>query len=248
MIPATAKGVTLGVGVFETMIWEDGRVVALDYHWQRLCKGLRLLGLPDVDRQEMTTALHTVHEANGQRLDRLRFTVTQRDETAADLVASATQLHPWPDEERVTLSAFTVNPDSPIAGIKSTSYADHLLALAHARKHSYGEALMMNTRGQLCEGTSSNVFVVIDDEIMTPPTSSGCLSGITRKIILECGLPVKERNISAEELARASEVFITSSTRHIQAVGTLDLRKLPGSVGTVTRAVKTAYRKRLLEL
>ena len=72
-----------------------------------------------------------------------------------------------------------------MAGIKTTSYAENVVALAHARARGCTEAIFANTTGGLCEGTGTNVFVVVDGRLVTPPLSSGCLAGVTRDLVLE---------------------------------------------------------------
>ena len=81
---------------------------------------------------------------------------------------------PWPRNER-----------SAVAGLKTTSYAENVVALAHATERGAGEAIFANLAGNLCEGTGSNVFVGVDGRLVTPPLSSGCLAGITRELVLE---------------------------------------------------------------
>jgi branched-chain amino acid aminotransferase len=136
---------------------------------------------------------------------------------------------------------WTRNERSATAGLKTTSYADNVIALAFARQRGASEAIFGNTRGELCEGTGSNVFVVVDGTIVTPPAHSGALEGITRALTIEwCredGLAVEERALPLEVLRTADEVFITSSTRDVLAVHAVDDRELrPGSV--TARAAK----------
>jgi branched-chain amino acid aminotransferase len=132
---------------------------------------------------------------------------------------------PWPRNERGAL-----------AGLKTTSYAENVVALARAHDHGASEALLANTRDELCEGTGSNVVVVIDGVAVTPRLDSGCLAGITRELLLEWaaedGVVIRERPVAMDELAHAQEVLLTSSTRDVQPVRRVDDRALePGPVG-----------------
>ena len=77
------------------------------------------------------------------------------------------------------------NERSAVAGLKTTSYAENVVALAYAKERGAIEAVFANTRGELCEGTGSNVFVVRDGVVWTPPLDSGCLAGITRALAVE---------------------------------------------------------------
>ncbi len=136
-----------------------------------------------------------------------------------------------------------------MAGLKSTSYAENVLVLARAKSLGADEALLPNLAGNLCEGTGSNVFVVRDGVILTPPLSSGCLAGITRELAIEwcqaAGITVVERDLPITALATVDEVFITSSTRDVHPVvevlGTTGERVWSGPVGPSTRAAAEVF-------
>ena len=137
------------------------------------------------------------------------------------------------------LVSWTRNPDSPLAGVKSTSYAENAIALAAARARGFSEALLCNTRNELCEGTGSNVFLVVDGELVTPPVDSGALAGITRELVLEW-VGARQRAVSMTDLAGATEIFLTSSTRNIHPVARLGDRSL-AAPGPVTAAAMAAW-------
>jgi branched-chain amino acid aminotransferase len=128
---------------------------------------------------------------------------------------------PWPRNERGAL-----------AGIKTTSYAENVLALAYAAERGGSEAIFANTVGNLCEGTGSNVFLVVDGELVTPPLAAGCLAGVTRGLLLEW-FGGSEQDVPAGTLATASEAFLASTTRDVQSVRSVDgvlLAAVPGPV------------------
>jgi branched-chain amino acid aminotransferase len=128
---------------------------------------------------------------------------------------------------------WTRNERSAVAGAKTTSYAENVVALRSATRRGAHEALLANTVGMLCEGTGSNVVVLDGDRLVTPPLSSGCLAGITRELLLEWaredGLPVVEEDLAFGRLGDVEDVLLTSSTRDVQQVNVLDGRTLPGS-------------------
>jgi branched-chain amino acid aminotransferase len=128
---------------------------------------------------------------------------------------------------------------SATAGVTSTSYAENGVARAAARRAGGGEALLANTAGDLCEGTGTNVFCVLDGVAVTPPLSSGCLAGVTRALLLEWCPAVIERPIGLDEMARAQEVFLTSSTRDVQAVELVDGHRPGGPSAAVPGPVTT---------
>jgi branched-chain amino acid aminotransferase len=141
---------------------------------------------------------------------------------------------------------FTRNERGALAGLKTTSYAENVIALSLAKGRGASEALFANTRDELCEGTGSNVFLVRGEEVWTPPLESGCLAGVTRSLVLEIcrreGMPVREEAIPFHELATAEEAFLTSTTREVQAIGEIDRRVLPTVEGAVTRRLAKRFR------
>ena len=101
--------------------------------------------------------------------------------------------------------------------MKATSYGENVVAARWAAERGCDEALFANTRGELCEGTGSNVFVVVDGVLRTPPLSSGCLAGVTRELVCEL-VDVDESPLPMDALAAADEAFLTSSTRDVHPV------------------------------
>ena len=141
---------------------------------------------------------------------------------------------------------WTRNPDSAVAGIKTTSYAENVVALASANARGASEALFGNTRGELCEGTGSNVFVVLEGRVFTPPLSSGCLAGITRELVIEwCG--AIEASLPLAVLQSAGEVFVTSSTRDVHPVHRVDERNLVAP-GPLSARIAARFAERAAEL
>lgn len=138
---------------------------------------------------------------------------------------------------------WTRNERGALTGLKTTSYAENVVALARAHQHGASEALFANTVGQLCEGTGSNVFVVLDGELHTPPVASGCLAGITRALAVEW-TGARETDLPLDVLQRADEIFLTSSLRDIQAVHRVDDRELPGTAGPVTAKAMRVFGER----
>jgi branched-chain amino acid aminotransferase len=114
--------------------------------------------------------------------------------------------------------------------------------LAHAAERDAGEAIFANTRGELCEGTGSNVFVVIDDELVTPPLASGCLAGVNRELLLEVlGPRCVERTVPLDALRDASEAFLTSTGREVQPIRRVDGVPLASCPGPFTELARSAW-------
>ncbi|GKQ40216.1 aminotransferase class IV [Streptomyces sp. A012304] len=244
-------GLTVGDGIFETVKAVEGRTFALTRHLDRLTRSARGLGLPDPDLDEVRRACAAVLEANPMPLGRLRITYTgghgplgsDRGEHGPTLVVALGEVGRRPDSTAVVTVPWTRNERGALTGLKTTSYAENVLALARAHRDGASEALFGNTVGQLCEGTGSNVFVVLDGEIHTPPLASGCLAGITRALVVEW-TGAKEADLPLDVLDRADEVFLTSTLRDVQAVHRVDGRELPGTAGPVTAKAMRIFEER----
>ncbi|MDX2597132.1 aminodeoxychorismate lyase [Streptomyces sp. WI03-4A] len=234
-------GLTVGDGVFETVKATHGQPFALTRHLERLTRSAHGLGLPDPDHDEIRRACAAVLDANPMPLGRLRITYTgghgplgsDRGEHGPTLVVALGETARRPDTTAVITVPWTRNERGALTGLKTTSYAENVVALARAHQHNASEALFGNTVGQLCEGTGSNVFVVLDGEIHTPPVSSGCLPGITRALTVEW-TGARETDLPLDVLERAEEVFLTSTLRDVQAVHRIDTAELPAAPGPVT--------------
>ena len=247
-------GITVGDGVFETARVEGGVPFALTRHLDRLARSAEGLALTPPAEADLRAAVAATLEANADALavpHRLRVTLTggtgplgsDRGDTGPTLLVALAPMRPWPPTAKVVVVPWVRNERAPTAGLKTTSYADNVVALAHAHEAGASEALLANTVGHLCEGTGSNVFLVLDGEVVTPPLSSGCLAGISRSLVLEW-TDALERDLTLADLARADEVFLTSSTRDVQAVHAVDDRVLAGAPGPRTAEVAAVFAER----
>lgn len=246
-------GFLVGDGVFETLVARDGKAFAARRHWERLTHSCQEMGLMPMPYDTYLTALQDTLDANGLLEARLRVTMSSgegplgsgRGNGHGTVVIVATALLGWPPTERVVLAPWTRNERGALAGVKSLSYAENVRALAYAKARGCGEALVANTRGELCEGTGSNLFVMQQGRLLTPPLQSGCLAGITRALVWEAcrkaGIECVEHVIPATELHECDEAFLTSSTRNVHPIAEIDGRKLAMVDGELTRRVQAAY-------
>lgn len=245
------RGLTLGEGVFETIKATHGQPFAVRRHLQRLRRSAEALDI-DIGRSddELRGAIDAViGGVVGAPRVRVRITVTggvasldpQRsaDPRPATVVVAAGPFEPWPESSTICTVPWPWNERSPLAGVKTTSHAEHVLAQAHARRQGCDEAVFANTAGLLCEGAASNVFVVLDGRPLTPSLASGCLPGVTRELVLEI-TEAEEVDLPIDVLDTAEEVFLTSSTRDVQPVREVDGRDL-GPPGPLTQAAAKAF-------
>ncbi|MFD7020705.1 aminotransferase class IV [Streptomyces sp. NPDC059928] len=244
-------GLTVGDGVFETVKATQGRTFALTRHLDRLTRSARGLGLPDPDLDEVRGACAAVLDANPMPLGRLRITYTgglsplgsDRGDAGATLVVALGESTRRPDTTAVITVPWTRNERSAVVGLKTTSYAENVVALAKAHGQGASEALFANTAGRLCEGTGSNVFVVLDGQLHTPPLASGCLGGITRALTVEW-TGAQETALPLEVLESADEIFLTSTLRDVQSVHRVDGRVLAQAPGPVTAKAMRIFDER----
>jgi branched-chain amino acid aminotransferase len=171
---------------------------------------------------------------------------TERVTTTGTYAVAAEPIPSPPASGKIHVVPWTRNERAATAGLKTTSYADNVIALAAAQRVGAVEAVFGNTVGELCEGTGTNVFVVVDGTILTPPAESGPLLGVTRGLLIEwcgaAGIPVRERRLPLDVLHTADEVFLTSSTRDVFPVDAVDDRALaPGPVTAAAAAVFRAH-------
>ena len=252
-LAALDHGITVGDGGFETCKIVDGAVFAADRHLARMDRTLAGLGLPPADRALLQEGVDAVLAA-GPRIGfgRLRYTITggpgplgsDRGDAGMTYIVTAAEVTPFAPTTAVATVPWTRNERAATAGLKTTSYAENVIALAHAKDKGGSEALFANTRGELCEGTGSNIFVVLDGRLCTPPLDSGCLAGITRDLALEwsreAGIEVIEEALPFDVLGRAEEAFLTSSTRDVQPINAIDGRELIAP-GPVTARVQEVF-------
>jgi branched-chain amino acid aminotransferase len=255
VLRADDHGVTVGDGVFETMKVVDGRPFALRRHLERLLASASGLGLT-VDLDAIRSGVDSVLAVDQPNRARLRITVTggpapfgsDRGEASPTVIIATAPLSDWPATADVVVVPWTRNERAATAGLKTTSYADNVVALQYAHERGAAEGIFANTRGELCEGTGSNVFVGIDGELITPPKDSGCLAGITRDLIVEWLGDVAERALPASALADADEAFLASSTRDVQPIRMVDGRVLPAVPGPLTTRAAEVFAARSAEV
>ena len=242
-------GLLTGDGVFETLRVAGGRPFAARRHLDRLARSAAGMGLPGPDAAVVLGAMEELILANNLLEGRLRVTLTggpsalgsDRGAAGPTLIVAGGALPDWPPAADVAVAPWPRNERGALAGIKSISYGENVVALAEARARGAGEAIFANLAGNLCEGTGSNVFVGIGGRLVTPPLAAGCLAGVTRELVMEL-VDVVEDDLPIEALASADEAFLTSSTRDVQPIRAVDGQPLPVCPGPLTRVAAAAFR------
>lgn len=253
-VPATDHGLVAGDGVFEVLKVTALGAFAITRHLARLARSADRMGLPAPDLGRVRLGIDEVLEdlstwgANPR--GRLRITVTggvgplasYRTSDEPLIIVSAEPSAAPAETDRIVTLPWARNASGAMTGIKTTSYGENVRGVMYAKARGAGEGIFLDTEGNLCEGTGTNIFCVIGDEIITPPISTGALDGITRALVLEWFGGV-ERNLTLAQAQAADEVFLTSTTRDVQAMSGWDDVTL-NAPGPVAARLRAEFRQR----
>ncbi|HVM05477.1 MAG TPA: aminotransferase class IV [Acidimicrobiales bacterium] len=246
-VSVSDHGLTVGDGVFETLKTYGGRPFAVRRHLARLAASAAGMGLVAPPAGVLREALDAVAAANGLGDAALRITLTggpgpmgsARGSAGPTVLVVPGALPAWPPSVQVAVVPWPRNERGALAGLKTTSYGENVVAVEWARRRGASEAIFANLAGSLCEGTGSNVVLGVGGRLVTPPLSAGCLAGVTRALVIEaCG--AAEEDVPVSALAEADEAFLTSTTREVQPISAVDGRPLPSCPGPLTSAAAAA--------
>lgn len=253
------SGFMQGIGLFETMRAYAGRVFRLQHHIERLIQSAHTLGwtvIPNAD--ELADNVRQVLSPLAGTDARVRLTVTTGSlhADAADLpkltiVATAAAAEKYPDEcytcgVTAIVSEYRQCRSDPTIGHKTTSYFARLASLRVAHLQSAFEALWFTPEGHLAEGAISSVFVVRDEQLLTPPLDTPVLPGITRAAVMELAveqdIPVREHVLTLDDVLASEEVFLTNSMIELVPVVRIGRNAIGNEKpGEVTRKLAIAY-------
>jgi branched-chain amino acid aminotransferase len=262
-VAVTDSSYLYGIGLFETMRAVDGTVFRLDDHLQRLNTSAETLAIANSHSDEqIRQAIDEVLTANNLSNARLRLQVSNgpigADGTAVtNLLVTATEFTPYPTEYyekgvRVALTDFRQSSKDPFCGHKTTCYGPRLTALKNAHEKLATEALWFTTENLLAEGSISNVFLVKDSELYTPPVQTPVLPGIARKTVLEIAeaetIPCHEQPLQVGDLLGADEVFLTNVVMEVLPVTSVEAHTVAeGKPGEITKSIANKYKDHLKE-
>jgi branched-chain amino acid aminotransferase len=265
-ISVTDSGFLYGAGIFETMRSHNGVVFSLVDHLDRLLFSARSLSINNpYDKKYLTDAIYKVLRANKLADARLRLTLTggpmtepartsaggSDEQRKATLLITAAKLQPYPREYYkngvvVVLCPFRQNPGEPTYGHKTTSYFPRMLALAWAHQRGAAEALWFTVDNRLAEGCVSNVFLVKNSVLYTPPIRTPVLAGVARKTI--CQIAIKnstkfiEKDLYINDLLDANEVFLTNVIMQVLPVNGIEKHTVgDGKVGPMTKKLQSNF-------
>jgi branched-chain amino acid aminotransferase len=263
-VSVTDRGFNYGDGLFETMRSYKGNIFRIDSHLERLYQSLECIYLNvPMTVGEMKNAMGQTLLLNGQPDCMIRLTISRGEQSsgfninsdiAPTLVIIVKPLEGLPREwyERgIKISLFPAMAQK-VGGlarsIKSCNFLNNILIREKANQNGSVEGILMDDKGQVTEGTTSNIFIVKDGTLITPAINENILAGITRQAVLEIAeqlkLPLAEQAINAKDIYHAEEVFITNSRIEILPVCRADDRKIGNECpGPITRQLHTEFLK-----
>ena len=235
------EGYQFGLGVFETIAVEDGKPLFLNWHLNRLEQSLKELGIKQSVSEEEICSYLSQKECNHHALkvivssQNIVFTLRQNPYTEKQL------------EEGFDLGFSSVyrNETSLLTRHKTLNYGDCILEKRHAKDLGVDELLFFNSRGEVCEGTVSNVFFSKNGQLFTPPVSSGLLPGIIRRFLIE-NFSVTEKVLKKEDIKEMEECFVTNSLMGIMPVKSLNGITYP--MGKLTKMCQDFYQDTILKV
>ncbi|HEX8128915.1 MAG TPA: aminotransferase class IV [Pyrinomonadaceae bacterium] len=260
-LPALSSAMLYGRGVFTTLAVHRGRPFLWPEHWARLVAHAERCGvrLGQFDQETVGRSLVRLIAENEVEEGRARVTLLMRavrgvwrDTSAGgletDLLIMTGDARPVPEEGlALTLSPYRLNTLSPLAGIKSVNYLEHVIAWEEAHARDFHEAVVSNERGEIASATMANIFWVTRGTIHTPALATGALAGTTRARVIalaeELAFPLVEGTYDTSDLGDANEIFLTSAAHGVGLVTTYDFHRYTVAAGSVALRLHEAFRQ-----
>jgi branched-chain amino acid aminotransferase len=256
-ISVSDSGLLYGAGLFETMRSYNGVVFSLKDHLDRLFFSACALSIKPPHRKFITEAIYKVLKENKLTDARLRLTLTggpmveSEEQRHPTLLITATEIQPYPDEYykngvMVVLCPFRQNPAEPTCGHKTTSYFSRIMALKWAHQRKAAEAIWFTIDNRLAEGCISNVFLVKDSVLYTPPIETPVLAGVARKtvcqIAMKNSIKLVEKNLFIDDCLTAEEAFLTNVIMQIMPISRIEKHAVGnGKVGAMTKKLQKSF-------
>ncbi len=228
------EGYMYGLGAFETMLIRNGRAVFLNQHLERLNKALNILGIretiKDFDiseyilRNNVEDKVLKIIASESNTLFLLRDNIYQDDEYRKGI--------------SIIVSDIRRNESSPLTSIKSLNYADNILEKRKAKARGFDEPVFLNTRGEIAEGATSNIFFVKEKKLYTPGLECGLVNGIVRMHLIST-YEVIQQTIFPDEIKDFDEIFITNSLLGVMPVVRFEDRHF--NIGELTSQIREQY-------
>ena len=260
-VAPVSSAMLYGRGAFTTIAIYNSHPFLWPDHWERLADHAGRLGIScaGLDEKSVGLALQKLISVNRVSQGRARvillarssrhvWPINQTGPRKTDLLIMTGESQKVPASGvSLAVSPFRLNSFSPLAGIKSLNYLDHVLSWEEAHARDFDEAVMLNERGEIVSATMANIFWVKDGTVHTPALSTGALRGITRKCVIELAskhfIPLIEGVYEMGDLTDADEIFLTSGSLGLAIVTTFDFRTYSVTAGSVVAVLCEAFSK-----
>lgn len=250
------RGLLYGDGVFETMRSYAGVVFKIDRHLDRLFNSMKFLRInPPYSKRELENGIYRTLKSNGLKSAYVRLTITSGD-ISPNVIIIVRKFEGYPSSiYRYGITAKIAdtrqNEYSPFVKIKTLNFLNYIISKEEARRDGFDDAILINTKGYIAEATTSNIFIVKRDSLITPPVSCGILPGITRGVVIEIAkrlkIRVTEKRFSVRELLNSSEVFLTNSCAEVVPLVKVGSKRIgAGSPGEFTKLLHISYQKEVI--
>jgi branched-chain amino acid aminotransferase len=234
-------GLMNGWGIFSTIRVQDGVMFAWERHWARMHRDAARMHVPFPDNaQWLEERLYRLIEKNQAANSTLRVVIVRNrggmwegpvaSQRSFDTIAFTAPLNDWGAAVKLGVVPHARHAASEFAGTKYISWSENLTRYERAHEQGFDEVVLLNERGEIAECTSANIFIVNGNDVYTPPLSSGCLPGVTRALLVEeirvPGIAVAEKVLFLSDLEAADEIFVTSTTRDLMPVASVETLKI----------------------
>jgi branched-subunit amino acid aminotransferase/4-amino-4-deoxychorismate lyase len=235
-LTVSTPGFLYGWGLFETMRAYHNRIVYFDAHLRRLRESCYLVDIKcPYSLAKLKTIIRQTVKINGFSDAQVRLTLWKA-QSGADILITVKKYRPYSANKeykngfRACVSSFKQNENFYLARLKTTNYLLYRLAYVEAKDKGFDEAIILNNRGYLTEGSRANIFLFKDRELWTPALGCGCLNGITRKVIFDLAkkyhLQASESNLTLSDLYAADEAFFTNSLLGIMPLAAIEKHRI----------------------
>src|SRR5258708_30541415 len=259
-VAPVSSAMLYGRGVFTGVALYNSKPFLWPEHWERLTEHAKRLSISceECDEESIGLALQKLISVNRVREGRARVILLARSSRhvwqakppgprKTDLLIMTSEPQTVPSSGvTLAVSPFRLNSFSPLAGIKSLNYLDHVLSWEEAHARDFDQAVMLNERGDIVSATLANIFCAKDGTVHTPALSTGALAGVTRGCVIKLAsqhfIPLVEDAYEIPDLADADEIFLTSASLGVATVTTFDFRTYSVAVGSVAATLREAFR------
>lgn len=237
-----------GYGLFETIKYKNERLIFFEDHYKRLKNSSRILRMNfPAELAELKEWVLNTLAKNNLKNARVKIILSKKFDGKFNLVIMTSELDESNKSFRLICKKFDSSENHIFLRYKTTSRVDYHLAFLEVQEAGYDDALFMNIKNELSECSRSNIFLVMEDKIITPDLSSGILPGITReKIILlakKNAIVVEEKKVSYLYLNKAKSVFVTNAIIGIQPVSEIKFedRLFSFEISQIFEGIKSFY-------